>query len=118
MNSRDYSSRGGGETVAAQRNNTLADIWRNYRHYSAAVIPHCSDAVLLRQLRYDVPWVCNRPGPRGRGATSRGATAAAPRRTGRAGRDHRTRRRGVGTKAITADSGRSALVLDRTLAAT
>src|SRR6202051_366838 len=37
MDNRDCSSRGGRETVAAQRNNTVADIRRNYRHCSAAV---------------------------------------------------------------------------------
>src|ERR1700722_4530314 len=31
MDNRDCSSLGGHETVAAQRNNTLADIWRCYR---------------------------------------------------------------------------------------
>jgi len=38
MDNREYPSRGGRETVAAQRNNTLPDIRRSYRRCTAAVV--------------------------------------------------------------------------------
>jgi hypothetical protein len=59
MDNRDCSTLGGHETVAAQRNNTLADIWHHYRQTSPGQIPRRQG----NSLRVDRVEMCPRSGP-------------------------------------------------------